>query len=205
MKGFPMPTERPDLYNTFQVLKERHSVPDLEVLPFGVRYMYGTDKDLFKDYLGCEYNGHLYIWHGTTDPGVEATRQKEGGAAHLVLGFHPEIWRVRYHAQSVPTFTHLALCQPGKSPIKIWRDSNRNYKYDHGEPIQSSKVFYINFHRASIHILQHIGPYSYGCIVTQDKRDFDFFMNIVINSNMYKSNHNCDFSFLLLSSKELPI
>ena len=158
-------------------------IPVKKVNPFGLRDESGQKDDVFNDWFGIwvPEEGAVYLSVATTDPGIEATKNKEGGAAHLCLGHHPDIWIIDTHAANVPAFAHLAFCsreEAGCKPTKIWRDVDR-------DTVKSKKdreekgFFGINGHRASRYSdLPHIGPYSYGCQVVQHRDDFDVMLSI---------------------------
>lgn len=199
-----MINQRPDLIALFHELQEKHKAEKKEFNLFGVQFPYAKGReDLYNDYLGIEMGTNLLLWKGTTDPGAQATEKKEGGAAHLCLGYHKNIWRVGKHAEGT-NFEHLALVQIGPVPVKIWRDANKNYVYDVGEKIETG-WFGINWHHGAGLSQDNIGPYSWGCQVTQDIKDFNFVMDLILKSESYIQNNKMDISYLLLTSEEFPI
>lgn len=194
---------RPDLIELFHILQNKYGMERKEFNLFGVRCPVQADKDLYKDYLGIETGTTLMLWPGTTDPGIQATEQKEGGAAHLALGLQKNIWRVGIHASGTG-FAHQALVQTGTGSVKIWRDENRDYQQQAGEKTEDG-WFGINFHRSALTPEEHIGPYSWGCQVTQDIKDFNVVINIILKSESYQKNNQMDISYLLLTLDEFPI
>lgn len=168
-----------------------------EVNLFGIRFENDQNKDIWNDILGIWTKHNVYCWPGTTDPGKHATEEQKGGAAHLCLGYHKDIWMKGIHAESNPNFAHLALRQLGNA-VKIWRDVNRNYEND--ENIYEEGYFGINWHRASkLNNVPVIGNYAAGCQVTLDVKDFEFALNLILNTEKFKKDHNCKFSYMLFS------
>ena len=187
----------PDLKRIY----EKYNAPLAEINLFGIRHNQDQNKDVWNDVLGLMEKDTVVIWQGTTDPGKTATETKDGGAAHLCLGYHPDIWQVGIHAATNPAFAHRALVQTGNA-CRIWRDVNRNY-VDDDNKIEEG-YFGINFHRASVQKdLDTIGLYSFGCQVTRSHVDFERIMKVIMDSKTYKNNPQARFSYLLISETEL--
>jgi len=188
------------------ILKSKYSslnIPLDEINIFGIRYDMNQEDDVWNDKLGIMTANNIYLWIGTTDPGKKATKTSEKGAAHLCLGYHKNIWQVGIHGTHNPNFAHNALVQTGNK-VKIWRDKNKDFKENDG--FYDEGYFGINFHRASkVENVLYIGPFSAGCQVTQDVKDFEFAMNLIMNSEKYKNNNKCCFSYMLFDYTEIGL
>jgi hypothetical protein len=159
---------------------------------FGIRNVEDMDKGIWNDYIGYFTEYDFKIYNGTTDPGVYYTknRMNSKGCAHLVLGYHEDIWLIDLHRGK-----YDAMCNryPTK-PVKVWRDNNEDF--ENNEWIEEVGHFGINLHRASrLKIMDRIWKYSAGCQVIQDPNDFDEFMFVAKASEMKF------FSYLLLENK----
>jgi hypothetical protein len=163
---------------------------------FGIRTEEEQEEDIFNDFIGVATDSVILIFPGTTDPGWKATEEHEGGAAHLCLGFHQDIWMIGIHAKSTP-FAHEAFRQIGNK-VKIWRDANRDGTYEGGEPIQTG-YFGINLHRASIHGSELIGPYGEGCQVLKNPDDLKTILDMAKVSGLRK------FSYMLFDRSQITI
>ncbi|HOO52478.1 MAG TPA: hypothetical protein PLK94_14470 [Alphaproteobacteria bacterium] len=162
---------------------------------FGIRYSENQKADVFNDIIGCIADGILYYFDGTTDPGRRATENRSNGAAHLCLGYHPDIWHIGIHGKKNPAFAHEAFVQTA-GPVTIWRDKNRNYEQDDFDMIEKG-YFGINLHRASIHGSDVIGPYSEGCQVTSEPDSLEMLLNLAKESGEKK------FSYMLFDKGEV--
>ena len=178
-----------------------------EVNIFGIRNDYDDKSDLFNDQIGIATEKEVHIYQGTTDPGMwwtlhPVTYQGVTGAAHVVEGFHPHIWRVGTHASGT-AFSHQALIQTGNS-IKFWRDVDKDMVYDKkDDPIQVGYVG-INCHRAGLDDPMNIGKYGAGCQVVRNHEEFKILMGIVLASESYKKEKEfARFSYLLMNKKNL--
>lgn len=165
---------------------------------FGIRFEENQKKDVFNDYIGFATDLAINWFPGTTDPGREATEKKEGGAAHLCLGYHKNLWEIGMHPRTLTeqnkAFRHKAFVQA--SPCLIWRDKDRDGVKDAGDPVVRG-IFGINLHRASIKGSALIGPYSYGCQVCQLPGSLDILLH-----NAEKSGLKL-FSYMLLDKSEV--
>lgn len=174
-----------------------------EVNIFGIRNEENAEADTFNDFIGIATEQVIHLFPGTTDPGIKWTQNPvtvEGvtGAAHLCLGYHKNIWMVGTHGSGA--FAHEALVQWG-NVVAVWRDVNKNYQKDEGEPIQTG-WYGINCHRAAAGgVAQTIGLYSAGCQVVQRIEDFKVFMEIIKGSEKYKKNPKAPFSYMLFDGE----
>jgi len=195
--------KKPELLNKFRNYYNKYDIQIEEANLFGIRFEEDQKKDIWNDILGIWTQHNVYCWTGTTDPGKHATETSSIGVAHLCYGYHKDIWQKGIHGSNNPNFAHPALIQTGNK-ICIWRDENKNYENDEGRYIEG--YFGINWHRASkIHDVPTIGNYSAGCQVTLNSQDFEFGLNLIFNTNKFKENNNCKFSYALFNHKELGL
>jgi hypothetical protein len=171
---------------------------------FGIRWEENQKESKFNDILGMTLEeGKVLMAKGTTDPSWAYTLSPMNslGCAHVCLGYHRAIWQVGTHSKGKRS-EHQALVQTGNT-IKIWRDSNKDGLFNGKEKIYKG-YFGINFHgTGKIEGVEDIGPWSAGCQVTKEWKDFSIFMDIIISSNKYKKNKNTTFSYMLFDHKEL--
>lgn len=169
---------RPDLSEKLAALYASKKAIPREVNPFGLRDPDRQTDDVFNDYFGVWIpgRGEILLSASTTDPGIKATREKEGGAAHLAAGYHPRIWVMDTHAADIPSFAHMAFCSrqnKGCLPTRIWRDRDRDTQLGDRDVFETG-YYGINGHRASVQRDEKtIGLYSFGCQVTQNAKDFE--------------------------------
>ena len=133
----------------------------------------------FDDVFHCIYRlGDRYIEESyicTTDAGLYWLRNpsRVEGTAILVPGQYRNVYRLDKHGGK-----YLALCQRN-GVVHVYRDKNRNQILDYDPDSIQSGYFGINIHRASAHSTQErgltedVGRYSAGCMVIQDRDDFD--------------------------------
>lgn len=192
------------------VVKDKYKkfgVPWEEVNIFGVRFENNQPEDVFNDYIGLARDGELLLFDATTDPGWYYTQKPftvsgVTGAAHLCLGYHPDIWIIDIHGKGNPA-AHRALCQYGNT-VKIWRDIDKDGAQDASDIIQSG-YFGINLHRAGLTHTENIGLWSAGCQVIQSVEDFKIFLGVLEATVKYKENPRCRWSYFLFDKKELPL
>jgi hypothetical protein len=195
--------KKPELINKLRLKYKELSISIEEINIFGIRFEENQNQDIWNDILGIWTQHNVYCWSGTTDPGRHATETKEGGSAHLCLGYHKDIWQTGTHCKDNPNFAHAALVQTGNE-CRIWRDVNKDYE-DNDNKIEIG-YFGINFHRASkLQNVSNIGLYGAGCQVTQDIKDFEFALNLILNTEKFKSNQKCCFSYMLFDRREIGL
>lgn len=170
--------------------------------------------DAWNDYLiHLDKDNNVWVSLGTTDPGNHAYTAHPEGAAHMMLGFHKEIWVIDTHAANNPAFAHEALCSRparGCNGIKYYRDANKNRIYDNADKVLNNFVG-INCHRASkIQDVPKIGLYSEGCQVRRNATAHLQFIRDMKNFDVVKSSvkggiYTYRFSCLLVTNKEFII
>lgn len=172
-----------------------------EVNLFGLRDPSRQKDDVFNDRFGIWIPNRnlIMLTTATTDPGIKATNENEGGAAHLDAGYHPMIWVVDTHAADIPSFAHKAFCSrqsKGCLPTRIWRDRDRDTVLTDKDVFQTG-YFGINGHRASaLRDEKTIGLYSYGCQVAQHKDDFEEILKAAIEA-AGSSDYRYDYMILM--------
>lgn len=182
----------------------KYGVPFKEANLFGIRHEENPELDTFNDFLGIATNDIVLLFPGTTDPSVKWTQTPisgVAGAAHICLGYHPGIWVIGIHCADT-AFAHEALIQIGNS-VKIWRDLNKDYKYENNEPITSG-YYGINFHRAHPKdIAQTIGSYSAGCQVLQNAEDLATILNMLKSTTLYQQNNQITWDYMLFDKTQV--
>lgn len=200
---------RNELYESLRSLYALYGAPWDEVNLFGVRNPADQKLDVFNDWLGiADREGNVRVFKGTTDPGKSATRDTAGGAAHLCLGYHPDLWVVDTHSPSKPAFAHEAFCSRqhlGCARQRIWRDRDRNYRQDPADPVQFD-YFFINLHRASIRGSEHIGPYGEGCQVLSRPDDLAEMLGMAKATRRYQElGQRATFAYFLFDTTQLAV
>jgi hypothetical protein len=84
-----------------------------------------------------------------------------------------------------------------KSPIKVYRDSNKDLTYD--ETKITEGVYGINIHKAG-QDSTWVSNWSLGCFVFKRVKDFDEFMKIVKKSSKIHGN---SFTLTLINSNDI--
>jgi len=134
----------------------------------------------------------------TTDPGthwVENVLSKKGVAV-LKPGQYRSSHKLRLHAGK-----YLALGQ--QKDVTVYRDNNRDDKYDLDESNTQTGVFGINIHRATSRsgkTSTQIDKWSAGCQVIAANDDWHEFLDIC---QAAREIHGNSFSYTLLTSKDI--
>ena len=143
-----------------------------------------------------EWQFHCYKC--TTDPGthwVENIMKKEGVAV-LKPGQYKSSHKLRLHLGK-----YLALGQ--QNPVTVYRDNNRDDKYDLNDDNTQTGLFGINIHRAtgrSGKTSSRIDKWSAGCQVIASNDDWHEFLDICQIAREKWSNN---FTYTLISSKDI--
>ncbi len=121
-----------------------------------------------------EWKFHCY--QATTDPGShwEQNLLNEKGVAILKPGQYRGSHKLRLHQGK-----YLALGQ--QKPVKVYRDNNRDNKYDLLEENVHEGIFGINIHRATGRAggkSTRVDKWSAGCQVIADNDDWHEFLDI---------------------------
>lgn len=134
--------------------------------------------NLFNDLIvvAWKYKGEWTIkeYPATTLAGLHWLKEPMNpkGCAILKEGRYPKTWKIGLHRNR-----YSALCQ--RMPVKVFRDNNKDNKYDLLENSVMEGLFGINIHRASAYnVLPKVDRNSAGCQVFQAPGHFNEFMSI---------------------------
>jgi hypothetical protein len=181
---------------------EDNSNKSYDVNIIGVRNSEPGNKvtNLFDDIITISYKDEKGVWQyhewmNTTDPGKKGVQLFEqygvkDGVARVVPGQYRGSHMIGLHQGK-----YEALKQ--KSPIKVYRDGNKDLVYD--ETKITEGVYGINIHKAG-QDSTWVENWSLGCQVFKRVKDFDEFMKIVKKS---KNIHGNSFTYTLLVSNDI--
>ena len=122
--------------------------------------------------------------------------QNDKGVAILKPGQYRSSHKLRLHGGK-----YLALGQ--QKPLTVYRDNNRDDKYDLDESKTDTGIFGINIHRASKYEGKkstNIDKWSAGCQVIAANDDWHEFLDICQQAREVWSNN---FTYTLIESKDL--
>lgn len=177
---------------------------DFDVNIIGVRNSEtkGRVTNAFDDCVTISYKEDgewkFHCYQATTDPGShwEQNLLNEKGVAILKPGQYRGSHKLRLHQGK-----YLALGQ--QKAVKVYRDNNRDGKYDLLEENVDEGIFGINIHRAtgrkggkSI----RVDKWSAGCQVIADNDDWHQFLDICQTAREIWGN---SFTYTLLESKDI--
>ena len=134
----------------------------------------------------------------TTDPGLHWTKNllNESGVAILVPGQYSGSHMIGLHQGK-----YEALRQ--KSPLKVYRDKDKDNEYDLITENIKEGIYGINIHRASSSgTSTQIDKWSAGCQVIANNEHFAEFMRI---ANTAKGKWGNSFTYTLIDSKDIWI
>jgi len=156
--------------------------------------------DLITVSYKCEHGGWIYNEYPcTTDPGddwMENPWIDKIGCAVLKPGQYKGSHKLRLHAGK-----YLALGQ--KEPVTVYRDNNRNDKYEFDESTVDTGVFGINIHRATAlegKTSTNVNKWSAGCQVIASNDDWFAFLEICQAAREVWGN---SFTYTLIESKDI--
>ena len=162
----------------------------------------GRVTNAFDDHITISYklDGEWYFecFKCTTDPGnhwVENIMREEG-VAILKPGQYRGSHKLRLHQGK-----YMALGQ--QKPVKVYRDNNRDGKYDLIEESVQEGLFGINIHRAtgrSGGTSTRVDKWSAGCQVIANNDDWHCFLDICQTAREIWGNN---FSYTLIESKDI--
>lgn len=154
----------------------------------------------YDDYLVVIYNTpsrtQRMIYNITTEPGRYYMKNpmNSRGTAILVPGQYCGAWAIGSHRGK-----YEALCQ--KKPVKVYRDGNKDDKYDINPDKIDNGIFGINIHRSNeFYARATVDQYSAGCQVFNSPNDFNKFMSLCRKQRTLYGN---SFTYTLLDEKEL--
>ena len=177
---------------------------DYDVNIIGVRNSdtHGKVTNAFDDCVTISFKEDgewkFYCYQATTDPGShwEQNLLNKKGVAILKPGQYRGSHKLRLHQGK-----YLALGQ--KKPVKVYRDNNRDGKYDLLEENIDEGIFGINIHRATGRAggkSVQVDKWSAGCQVIADNDDWHQFLDICQTAREKWGN---SFTYTLLESKDI--
>ena len=146
----------------------------------------------------CDGEWQFHCYPCTTDPGthwVENIMRKEGVAV-LKPGQYPKSHKLRLHQGK-----YLALGQ--QNNVTVYRDNNRDDKYDLDENNTQTGLFGINIHRATKYAgktSSQVDKWSAGCQVIASNDDWHEFLDICQQAREVWSNN---FTYTLIESNDI--
>ena len=163
----------------------------------------GRVTNAFDDCITISYKidgeWQFHCFQCTTDPGsayMDNPILENTGCAIL----KPNQYRGS-HKLDLHQGKYLALRQ--KSNVTVYRDNNRNDKYDLDESKTDTGLFGINIHRATGRAGKkstRVDKWSAGCQVIADNDDWHTFLDIC---QAAREIHGNSFSYTLLESKDI--
>lgn len=132
----------------------------------------------FDDLLTLSYKiGDTEVYHEyfiTTEPGIYYSKNllNKEGVAILVPNQYKGTWQIGLHRGK-----YKALVQ--RKTVQVYRDKNKDNKYDMNQETIDDGLFGINIHHSSATgISTQIDKWSAGCQVFQNIKNFNEFMLI---------------------------
>ena len=163
----------------------------------------GRVTNAFDDLITIAYKCEEGYWHYhefpcTTDPGTHWVEHPmmEIGVAILKPGQYRGSHKIRLHGGK-----YTALGQ--KKDVTVYRDRNKDDKYDLNESTTDTGLFGINIHRATSHpgkTSTYVNKWSAGCQVIASNDDWTKFLKICERA---RDIHGNSFSYTLLNSKDI--
>ena len=159
----------------------------------------------FDDCLTISYkkNGEwkFFCFEATTDPGDDYMNDpivKEKGCAILKPGQYPKSHKLRLHQGR-----YLALGQ--QNNVTVYRDRDKDGKYDFDESTADTGLYGINIHRATKHAGKtstYIDKWSAGCQVIASNDDWHCFLDTCQSARDIWGNN---FTYTLIESTDFKI
>tara|TARA_R110000803_G_scaffold36401_3_gene78149 strand:+ start:625 stop:1242 length:618 start_codon:yes stop_codon:yes gene_type:complete len=156
----------------------------------------------FDDCLSISYSvqneSKFICFKCTTDPGIYYSEDllNPDGVAILKPNQYRSSYQIGLHQGK-----YEALIQ--KLPVEVYRDNNRDDKYNLNEYSLQEGMFGINIHRATSNIhgtSTQIDKWSAGCQVVASYDDFQKLMELV---NLSKDIYGNSFTYTLIESKDI--
>ena len=156
----------------------------------------------FDDHITVSYKKEgewqFHCFDCTTDPGTHWVENvmNDKGVAILKPGQYRKSHKLRLHGGK-----YLALGQ--QNPVTVYRDNNRDDKYDLDESKTDTGIFGINIHRASKYEGKkstNVDKWSAGCQVIAANDDWHEFLDICQQAREVWNNN---FTYTLIESKDL--
>jgi hypothetical protein len=161
----------------------------------GTRITNGFDDLITLSYqIGGVWQHHQY--KATTDPGIKSAQNlmNQKGVAVLVPGQYSGSHQIGLHQGKYEALTQ-------RRPVKVYRDRNRDLKYDLDPSKIDEGLFGINIHRASATGTSTlVDGWSAGCQVFASNGDFSHFMNVIRHARTRWGN---TFTYTLIESRDI--
>ena len=141
----------------------------------------------------------FFCFEATTDPGddyMDNPIVEEKGCAILKPGQYRGSHKIRLHGGK-----YTALGQ--KKDVTVYRDRNKDGKYDLNESTTDTGLFGINIHRATSRVGKtstYIDKWSAGCQVIASNDDWNKFLSICEKA---REIHGNSFSYTLIESDDI--
>ncbi len=185
------------------LLKQKNYVvysKPFELNIIGIRHT-STTPNQFDDSLIVLFKNGQNKWEQykytiTTDPSTYwlANPMQVEGTAILKQGQYINTYQIGLHRGQ-----YTALVQ--RKPVTVIRDYDRNAILDFNNGTESTGLYGINIHRASIHgITKTVGKWSAGCQVFAANAEFIQFMDLC---NRHRSLYGNSFTYTLLDERML--
>ena len=165
----------------------------------GVRHKGSKVTNHFDDCLVVIYNtanekNVKRVFVCTTLPGKKAMEHPTAikGTAILKEGQYRGAYQIGYHKGK-----YKALCQ--KKPLPVYRDGNKDDKFDLNPLSIDKGIFGINIHKAGDNSTL-VDGWSYGCQVLSKSIDFNALMRLVERSASIYGN---SFTYTLINEEDL--
>lgn len=165
----------------------------------GVRHKGSKVTNKFDDCLVVIYNTNnkeevRRVFTCTTLPGKKAMEHPTAikGTAILKEGQYRGAYQIAYHKGK-----YKALCQ--RKPLTIYRDGNKDDKFDLNPLSIDKGIFGINIHKAGDNSTL-VDGWSYGCQVLSKSIDFNALMRLVERSASIYGN---SFTYTLINEDDL--
>jgi len=179
---------------------------DYNINIVGIRNMEAGERvtNKFDDHITISYmvdNVWYYeIFNCTTDPGDDWMDKPidSKGCAILKPGQYPKSHKLRLHQGK-----YLALGQ--QNNVTVYRDRDKDGKYDFDESTIESGVYGINIHRATKHAGKtstYVDKWSAGCQVIASNDDWYCFLDTCQTARDTWSNN---FTYTLITSNDIKI
>tara|TARA_R110000744_G_scaffold44498_3_gene99242 strand:- start:574 stop:1197 length:624 start_codon:yes stop_codon:yes gene_type:complete len=160
--------------------------------------------NLFDDAIVVIYKNAKGWWvvdtyEATTDPGKDSLTSplSKSGCAILVPGQYKSTYKLDLHGGK-----YLALCQRG-GKVKVYRDNNRNKKYELNKNSIEEGMFGINIHRSKRSgDTKYVNSFSAGCQVFKNAKDYYEFID---TCQVAADRFNNSFTYTLICEEDLDV
>ena len=162
----------------------------------------GRVTNAFDDHITISYkcDGEWYFecFKCTTDPGTHWVENimREEGVAILKPGQYRKSHKLRLHAGK-----YMALGQ--QNPVTVYRDNNKDNKYDLDDNNTQTGLFGINIHRSTGRkggTSTRVDKWSAGCQVIANNDDWHCFLDICQTAKEIWGN---SFTYTLIESDDI--